>query len=167
MAQSLRQEYAARSQTSDIFGAPEQDTQKPGRRVVHGQSDNEIFSEGGHMEANGDRKKVEPAPFLTEDNAVNTNGRRGGFVQKNDSKFVDTELGRNGRKVHYEEDTPEPIEEPLDDNCDRQDKFNENATTAKNHRARNQTSHIFDAATPDKPDEDKPAYNRDNMSNVF
>jgi len=169
MAQSLRQEYAARSQTSDIFGAQQQqeeDNQKPGRRVVQGQSANDIFSEGLGMDTNGDRKKPEPAPFLTEDNAVNTNGRRGGFVEKTDC-YMESEFGTNGKKVHYQEASPEPLEEPYEDNCNRQEKFNENSTTAKNHKARNMTSHIFDAQTPEKPEEYKKTYNRDNMSNVF
>ena len=73
----------------------EEDNQKPGRRVVQGQSANDIFSEGLGMDTNGDRKKPEPAPFLTEDNAVNTNGRRGGFVEKTDC-YMESEVWKYG-----------------------------------------------------------------------
>jgi len=174
MSQSLRQErhgYAARSQNSDIFNSEQKpDTQRPGRKFTQGHADNDIFDHSVQEEDSVLRSKPKPAPFLTDNNAVNNHGRMGGYVEHSDSPVI-PETEKGGRQVHYEDDTPtaEQIEDDQNTENERnQVKYNENTTTAQNHKSRQMTSHIFD--TPPAAhahDASKPAYNRNHMSNVF
>ena len=61
------------------------DIQRPGRRLQQ-QAGSNIFSTEDDPDAKQyERSKVAPAPFLTEDNAVNTHGRLGGYVEQSDS----------------------------------------------------------------------------------
>ena len=68
-----------------IFSIPQPDIPRPGRRLQQQAVSNIFSNEEAPNTKQYERSKPAPAPFLTEDNAVNTHGRLGGYVEQSDS----------------------------------------------------------------------------------
>ncbi|XP_063679252.1 uncharacterized protein LOC134814857 isoform X3 [Bolinopsis microptera] len=165
---SQRKEYAARSQASNILDGTQQ---KPGRRLQQ-QAVSDIFSEEGDPSAkNYDRAAPSLAPFLTDNNAVDTHGRLGGYVNQSDSLVF-----KAGEMQPYESESYHPttnangeIMYVESDGAAEQDaKYCENQNVAQGHKKRNMASNIFgEQDAPTSADPRKAAYDRKNISNVF
>lgn len=179
------QGHRQRNMTSNIFDGAEAHapTYKAGTRgapaPVPAQQISTVFeSESDAVSA--PRNNAAPAPFLTEENAVNTKGRRGGMVNQSDSlieagEFTQEEIDeynqyllqqhqsngnqqceetRNGHGRAVQED-----QKNLNDNTDR------NNAVAASHKQRQMTSNIFDS--PQAAEQNKPRQQPRQISNVF
>ncbi|KAL5261528.1 hypothetical protein ACHWQZ_G007293 [Mnemiopsis leidyi] len=157
---SQRKAYAARSQASNVLdGTQQPDIPRPGRRLQQQAVSNIFSNEEAPNTKQYERSKPAPAPFLTEDNAVNTHGRLGGYVEQSDSLLT----------VQPTEFQPAPgvqVENSNDPYSEIQKaKFTENQNVAQGHKKRNMTSTIFSDQPNIQPD--RPVYDRKNISNVF
>jgi len=167
---SQRKAYAARSQASNVLDGNQQpDIQRPGRRLQQ-QAVSNIFSTDADPNAKHyDRTAPAPAPFLTEDNAVNTHGRLGGYVEQSDS-LVGVQEG-DAQPAHEEvpvadNDNDTSASDAARDQRDQQARFDENQNVAAGHKTRNLASNIFDEQDPPQQNT-RPAYDRNKMSNIF
>eukprot|EP00116_Pleurobrachia_bachei_P011709 sb/3471971/ len=160
-------EYAARSQSSNIFSGSEQPNcnSRPGKKMGGGQvASNIAFGDGEDYVAES-RRAPQPAPFLTDDNAVNTHGRLGGYVNQSDSLVEASE--EETRQVEYSRPEPVVMVTPEADI-----KPNGNSKVAREHKARNMTSHIFDSpdAVPQQQQRNtrgNNGYNNAKISQIF
>lgn len=177
MASRDAQGHRQRNMTSNIFDGAE--AHVPTYKVPAQQISTVFEAESDNLLA--PRANAAPAPFLTEENAVNTKGRRGGMVNQSDSlieagEFTQEEIDEynqyllqqhqaNGNDVQYTEArnghdwAVQEDQKNLNNNTDR------NNAVAASHKQRQMTSNIFDS--PQAAEQNQPRQRPGQISNVF
>jgi len=164
--------HRQRNMTSNIFDGADAPVPnyKPGNNAsqVPVQQISTVFENETNNASNVARREAAPPPFLTDLNAVNNKGRRGGFVNQSDSLLEAGEqeqvpvngndtYDRNGHQRAVQEDQVN-----LNNNTDK------NNAVAKGHKQRQMTSNIFDSPQAHEQVQQRPGYKRgQQISNVF
>jgi len=164
--------HRQRNMTSNIFDGADAPVPnyKPGNNAsqVPVQQISTVFENETNNASNVARREAAPPPFLTDLNAVNNKGRRGGFVNQSDSLLEAGEQEQvpvNGNDTYDRNGHQRAVQEDqinLNNNTDK------NNAVAKGHKQRQMTSNIFDSPQAHEQVQQRPGYKRgQQISNVF
>jgi len=164
--------HRQRNMTSNIFDGADAPVPnyKPGNNAsqVPVQQISTVFENETNNASNVARREAAPPPFLTDMNAVNNKGRRGGFVNQSDSLIEAGEQEQvpvNGNDTYDRNGHQRAVQEDqinLNNNTDK------NNAVAKGHKQRQMTSNIFDSPQAHEQVQQRPGYKRgQQISNVF
>lgn len=175
--------HRQRNMASNIFDGA--DAPVPNYKVPV-QQISTVFENEANNQSNVARREAgetsAPPPFLTDMNAVNNKGRRGGFVNQSDSLIEAGEYSQEEIDAYYlQQESPVNGNESVQynernghDRAVQEDQINLNNNTDKNnavakgHKQRQMTSNIFDSPQAHEQVQQRPDYKRgQQISNVF